>query len=100
MRSVCRAPLCSLRSVVRCPGTAEIREIDARRGLRAPVIRGHDSLPDCRSVPRLLRSPSPLFAKNKQKKKHPLFCKYFSLVEMRGIEGPLSVRKLIALGLL
>ena len=61
----------------------EMRGIDSRRELRASVIRGHDSPPDCRSVPLLLRSPSPFFANNKQKKKHLLFCKYFSLVEMR-----------------
>ena len=63
----------------RCLSLVEMRGIDSRRELRASVGRGHDSPPDCRSVPLLLRSPSSLFAKNKQKKKHLLFCKYFSL---------------------
>ena len=52
----------------RCLFLVEMRGIDSRRELRALVGRGHDSPPDCRSVPRLLRSPSSLFAKNKQKK--------------------------------
>ena len=53
----------------RCLFLVEMRGIDSRRELRALVSRGHDSPPDCRSVPRLLRSPSPLFCKkNKQKR--------------------------------
>ena len=68
------------------PFLVEMRGIDSRRELRGLVGRGHDSPPDCRSVPLLLRSPSLLFAKEQEKKKYLLFCKYFSLVEMRGIE--------------
>ena len=52
----------------RCLFLVEMRGIDSRRELRGLVGRGHDSPPDCRSVPLLLRSPSSLFAKNKQKK--------------------------------
>ena len=70
----------------RCLFLVEMRGIDSRRELRGLVGRGHDSPPDCRSVPLLLRSPSLLFAKEQEKKKYLLFCKYFSLVEMRGIE--------------
>ena len=33
------------------------RDLDSRRELRALVGRGHDSPPDCRSVPRLLQVP-------------------------------------------
>ncbi len=52
----------------RCLFLVEMRGIDSRRELRGLVGRGHDSPPDCRSVPLLLRSPSSLFANNKQKK--------------------------------
>ena len=51
----------------RCLFLVEMRGIDSRRELRGLVGRGHDSPPDCRSVPLLLRFPSSLFAKNKSK---------------------------------
>ena len=57
----------------RCLSLVEMRGIDSRRELRASVIRGHDSPPDCRSVPLLLRSPLILSSEIAAKKKAPAF---------------------------